>query len=289
MRGLVAVAVVLTFAEPARADVGGSAAPNWWLAWNTDPVLLLNFLFVSHLYARGMKRLWRSGPGRGVTAWQVAAFAGGIFTLVAALVSPLDALSAQLASAHMVQHMLLMTVAAPLLVLGSPAVVILSGVPEPYRGALGRAWRRLDGDWLWHPVAVWVALALALWVWHLPLLYEAALRRPFVHDFEHLTLFAAALVFWRALLDPISRRRLHPLASVLCLFATSLHATALGVYLALAPRPWYAEYEGRTGGFGLTALEDQQLAGLIMWVPAGAVFVGVAGALLVTWIGQEEG
>lgn len=104
MRGLVAVAVVLTFAEPARADVGGSAAPNWWLAWNTDPVLLLNFLFVSHLYARGMKRLWRSGPGRGVTAWQVAAFAGGIFTLVAALVSPLDALAPTRVGTHGAAH-----------------------------------------------------------------------------------------------------------------------------------------------------------------------------------------
>jgi putative membrane protein len=273
----------------AFADIGGSPAPrSWWLAWNADPVLLLNLLLVSHLYARGVRRLWRSGPGRGVTAWQVAAFAGGMLALAAALVSPLDALSARLASAHMVQHMLLMTAAAPLLVVGSPALVVLSGVPEPYRGALGRAWRRFDGDWLWHPVVVWGAFAGALWVWHLPVLYEAALRSLWVHDAEHLTFFAAALVFWRAILDPIGRRRLHPLVGVSCLFATSLHATALGVFLALSPRPWYAEYEARTGTFGLTALEDQQLAGLIMWVPAGVVFVGLAGAVLVAGIGKQE-
>jgi putative membrane protein len=273
----------------AFADIGGTSEPrNWWLAWNADPVLLLNLLLVSHLYARGVRRLWRSGPGRGVRAWQVAAFAGGIVTLIAALVSPLDALSDRLASAHMVQHMLLTNVAAPLLVLGSPALVVLSGMPEPYRGAIGRAWRRVDGTWLWHPVVVCGAFAGALWVWHLPVLYEAALRSPLVHDLEHLTFFAAALVFWRAIIDPLSRRRLHPLAGVLCLFATTLHATALGVFMALSPRPWYAEYESRSTPFGLSALEDQQVAGLIMWMPACVVFAGVAAGLLVAWIGKQE-
>jgi cytochrome c oxidase assembly factor CtaG len=256
--------------------------------WTLDPAVLLSLALVAHLYARGLRRLWRSGAGRGVRRWQAAAFGGGILSLVAALVSPLDPLSDRLASAHMVQHMLLMNVAAPLLVLGAPSLVVLSGVPAPYRGPLARAWRRVDGPWLWNPFLLGTLYALVLWVWHLPALYGAALRDPVVHDLEHLTFLVAACLFWRAVLDPLGRRRLHPLASLLYLFVTTLHATALGMFMALSPRVWYPDYEGPAGTWGLTALEDQQLAGLIMWMPACVVYAGVAAGRLVAWIGEQE-
>ncbi len=253
--------------------------------WNLDPVVLLNLALASYLYARGLERLWRAGAGRGVSRWQACAFAVGILAVGAALVSPLDPLSDELSSAHMVQHMVLMNVAAPLLVVGNPLLVVLSGVPAPYRLALGRAWQRVDvGGWTRNPYLAWAAYAAVLWAWHHPALYRAALRDPLIHDLEHLTFFAAACLFWRAALG----RQLSPLAAVAYLFTTSLHATALGVFMALAPSPWYAEYLGRTDAHGLTALEDQQLAGLIMWMPACVAYVGVAAGRLIGWIAEQE-
>ncbi|MBA4068056.1 MAG: hypothetical protein C0501_31005 [Isosphaera sp.] len=180
------------------ADAGGSLGLlDWWAGWNADPVVLLNLALVSWLYVRGVERLWRAGPGRGVRAWQAGAFAAGLVAVAAALVSPLDRLSDELASADKVQHMVLMNVATPLLVLGNPVLVLLSGMPAPYRAAAGRAWRRVDaGGRLWNPFLVWALYAAALWAWHHPVLYQAALRNPVVHDAQHLTFFAAACLFW---------------------------------------------------------------------------------------------
>lgn len=131
-----------------------------------------------------------------------------------------------------------------------------------------------------HPVPLGAVYALALWAWHLPLLYESALRHAAVHDVQHLMFFGAACLFWRGLLDPLSRFRLDGGTAVLLLFATTLHSTVLGVLMTLAPAPWYAEYVGRTQWWGLSPLEDQQLAGLIMWMPACVPYVVAAAALL---------
>lgn len=257
--------------------------------WNLDPVVLLNLLLLGVLYHRGVDRLWRYGTGRGVTAWQVVAFAAGLVLLAGSLISPLDAWAEDLSSAHMVQHMALMNLAVPLMVLGSPTLVLLSGTPPPYRRSIGRLWGRLDvgtgpAALLWNPVVVWVVYALCLWVWHLPPFYQAALRDPVVHDVQHLTFFLAGCLFWRAILDPLSRRRFGPGTAVVCLFTTSLHATVLGVFMTLSPRVWYPAYAGRTEAWGLTLLEDQQLAGLIMWMPACLVYAIAAAIIVGLWI-----
>lgn len=272
---------------PLIADGGGRYLPGgpWWGGWNLDPVLLLNVALVCFLYQRGVGRLWRAGAGRGVTRWRVGCFAAGAGVLLAALASPLDALAGELSAAHMVQHMLVMNVAAPLLALGAPAVVLLHGLPRPYRRPLGRAWGRLEPR---GPLVPWLLYAGALWVWHLPPLYEGALRHPAAHDVQHLTFFAAAFVFWRAALDPNPARRMPAPAAVAYLFLTSLHATVLGVFMTLAPRPWYAAYDGRTDPWGLTPLEDQQLAGLIMWMPACLAYVLGAAGVLAAWLGRRE-
>jgi putative membrane protein len=282
-----AAGTILLSSGTATAHVGGPFSPGgpWWAGWNFDPAVLLALGLLAGLYARGLARVWRAGAGRGVAGWQVWCFAAGFVALVVALVSPLDPLSDELSSAHMVQHMVLMNVAAPLLVLGSPTLVVLSGVPAAYRRPLGRLWRRLDpvgpaGAPLWNPVVVWLAYAAVLWGWHLPPLYQAALRDPVVHDFQHLTFFAAAFLFWRAALDPLGRRRLGVAAALVSLFTTALHATVLGVFMTLAPYPWYPDYHGRTEPWGLTPLEDQQLAGLIMWMPACSAYAVAAAGLL---------
>lgn len=255
--------------------------------WNLEPALLLSFLLVSRLYVLGLTRVWRVGAGRGVAVWQASCFGFGIVVLFLVLVSPLDALSGNLSSAHMVQHMLMMNLAAPLVALGSPAIVVLNGIPFNYRRLVGRVWRRLDAATLRHPVVAWLVYAIGLWAWHLPTLYEAALRNPAVHDLQHVTFFASGFIFWRAVLDR-SGRRLGPGVGLIYLFMTSLHATVLGVFMTLAPRPWYPGYDGKTEVWGLTPLEDQQLAGLIMWMPACLAYAIGAVGLLTAWLANEE-
>ena len=286
----IAIGCLLALAGIARADTGDRVLPsNLATSWNADPVILLTLVLVVHLYSRGVRRLWRSGSGHGVSTRQVIAFSIGIAILAAALLSPLDRLSDHLASAHMVQHLLLMVVAAPLLVLGNTSLVLLSGVPQPFRTPLGRLWQRVEiGGWLWNPVLLVIASALVLWLWHIPVLYQAALNDAAVHDLQHLTFLGSAFLFWRAVLDPVSRRRLHPLVGAGYLFVAMLASMALGVFMALAPRPWYPVLEGRTEIWGVSAVEDQQLAGLIMWMPAGLVYAAVAAGLLVHGLEKEE-
>lgn len=280
-------AVVLGCPTKVWADGGVRATPdNWPWAWNGDVFVLFNLVVLGSIYGRGLIRLWRrAGAGRGVSRLHAGAWLLSVIILLLVLVSPLDALSEELSSAHMVQHMALMLLAAPLFVLGSPALVIAWGLPRDWRGCIERT--PLAADWLWRPAVVWALYAVTLWAWHLPLLYHAALRDPLVHDAQHFSFFAAACFFWRLVLDPLSRRRLHPVAATLYLFTTSLHASVLGVFMALSPRAWYADYAETTAAFGLSPLEDQQLAGLIMWVPACLVYPIVAAAVFGAWLAGE--
>ncbi len=290
-RAFVAAAVICCSARTVHADVGGAIGPgDAWREWNWDPVLLLNLGVLWWLYGRGLGRLWsRTGVGNGVSVGRPLAFLGGIAVVFAALVSPLDALSGQLASAHMVQHLLLMMVAAPLFVVGAPSQVLLRGLSPLWQRAIGAGRRRLNRlgfRGLWQPQVAWVMYAAVMWLWHLPSLYDAALRNPVLHDVQHLSFFGAAILFWRPLLEPARRRRLHPAAAVLYLFTTSLQASALGIFLTFAPRAWYS-YAGTTAAWGFTPLEDQQLAGLIMWMPACLVYALAAIAVFGVWLARQ--
>jgi putative membrane protein len=287
---IIFIVLLLTCPVVAWADSGAPWKPAvvpdvLWRAWNYDSLILLNLSLLGLLYLRGIRRLWRkAGTRRGVTRPRAAAFLGSLGVLFVALISPLHALSEELASAHMVQHMLLMVVAAPLFVLGSPGLVCTWGLPTDWRPIIAR-WRRWqDADALGRPAAPWVLYAVTLWIWHFPVAYEAAMVDPFVHDAQHLSFFGAACLFWRSLLDPLHRLQLHPLAAVVALFTTSLHAMLLGVFMALSPVIWYETYTSRTVVWGLTPLEDQQLAGLIMWMPACLVYPAAAAAVFGTWL-----
>jgi putative membrane protein len=228
-------------------------------------------------YALGLRRLWsRAGRWRGVGAAQVAAFGSGWLVLALALLSPLDALGARLFAAHMVQHELLMVVAAPLLVLARPLVAwtwALAPAARRCAGAIARhpAWRR---PWrcITAPLPAWLLHALALWGWHLPRFFDAALASDGLHVLQHACFLGTALVFWWSVLGPE-----RPGVALASLFATMLHSAALGALLALSARPWYAAYAAPA--FGLTPLEDQQLGGLVMWVPAGFAYLFAALAI----------
>jgi putative membrane protein len=277
-----ALALTLATALPlaARAHAAGEPAVAW-TSWNFAPWLVLLMLLSAGGYALGVRRLWRNaGRGRGITLRQAAAFAAGWLALAVALVSPLDALGGWLFSAHMVQHELLMVIAAPLLVLGRPLAAWAWALPVAAGRAIGR-WTG-SGPWsvLWaaltDPLAAWALHAVALWGWHIPALFDAALHHEAVHIAQHFSFLATALFFWWAVLGHDPRGRYGPGHSVAYLFTTMLHTAALGALLALASTPWYPAYFAPAAALGADPLQDQQLGGLVMWVPAGFAYVAAA-------------
>jgi len=262
---------------------------SWW-TW--DPFVILLLAVSGALYAVGLARLWRrAGVGQGIRRWQAACFAGGWLALVVALISPLDALGGILFSAHMAQHEVLILIAAPLMVLGRPLAPFLWALPRDVREEAGRvsqaswfaaSWRRLTA-----PATVFVLHGLALWIWHLPSLYQATLDDDLIHALQHLSFFLSAALFWWALIHG-RFGRLGYGAAVVYVFATSMHSGILGALLTFAPRLWYPIYQARTSRWGLSPLEDQQLAGLIMWIPAGVVFIFLGLGLFAAWLGEAE-
>jgi len=264
-----------------------AALVNWvhvW-RWNFEPGLIALLLAAAVLYAAGVRQLWRhAGAGRGIRRREVAAFAAGWLALALALVSPLDSLATRLFCAHMAQHELLMVVAAPLLVLGRPLATWTWAWPLAQRRALGSAvrWRPWRALWsvLTEPRVAWALHAGALWAWHLPVLFDAALRSEALHIAQHASFLATALFFWWVVLGHDARGRYGPGRSVLYLFTTMLHTSALGALLTLAPTGWYAGYAASAPALGFDPLEDQQLGGLVMWVPSALAYVIAALAVI---------
>jgi putative membrane protein len=243
------------------------------------------------VYVVGVARVWRqAGFGRGVTAGQAAAFGAGWLTLFAALSGPMDDLSDRWLVAHMAQHELLIVVAAPLIAFSAPLIALLWALPARSRsgaatlvrsGTMAAAWTALSA-----PVTVFVLHGVALWVWHLPLLYDLALASEPVHILEHFCFFGTAALFWWGIAHGRYGRAGYG-AAVVYVFATAAHSGILGALLTVSPRVWYAPYL-ITHPSGVTPLEDQQLAGLLMWVPAGVAFVAGALVLFAAWLRQSD-
>lgn len=272
----------------AQAHGRDEPAPGGWIDRVMDqPLAVANLLALVSLYGVGWWRLWKRAPRRRRALRRGAlAMAGGLLTVGIALFSPLDAHADRLAWVHMLQHLLLMMVAAPLIVLASPLQVVAPwGLPRTLQASVGAVRRALGRVRyvLWQPVATWSLYALTVWIWHVPALYEGALRSPLVHDLQHLAFVIAAALFWRVVLDPISRRRLGPGLGLLYLFATSLQAMGLGVLMTFARRAWYPAYGEPPG---LTLLEDQQMAGALMWMPGCALYAVVAGGIAARWLAE---
>ena len=287
-------AVILLLALIMASRAQAHSGHVHWLevetTWTWDPWITFPLALSGGLYLAGLTRLWRRARmGRGVRLWQAACFAAGWSLLVAALVAPLHWLGERLFVAHMIEHEILMALAAPLLVVGGP-VAMLWAFPAAMRHRLGgigqkplvaRPWR-----WLTNPPVATLLHGGALWIWHAPPLYEAALADPWVHWLQHLSFFVTALLFWRALLQGREGERAYG-AAVFYLFVTSLHTGFLGILLAFFRRPIYPTQTSAAPEWGLTPLEDQQLAGLFMWIPAGLVYAGMALVLAGLWIARS--
>lgn len=256
-----------------------------WSSWNVDPVIVLSLAFGLWLYVRGLRMLWgRAGRNRGIRYVHVAAAMGGFLAVAVALISPLDPLSGALFSAHMVQHLLLIAVAAPLFIVANMNVSYIWALPKSWRRYVGDIQCRVEswqGVWnlVARPIPIILLHSAMLWAWHTPALYVAALRSNVIHAIEHATLFGAALLFWWLVLRRGRRAGIGYGLGLIALFSMVLQGTALGALMTFSATPWYPEYASSAEAWGLTVLDDQQLAGAVMLVPGGMVYV-IAGLIL---------
>jgi len=243
------------------------------------------------VYAAGIIRLWRhAGWGRGIRMFDVVAFSAGWLTLVVALSPPLDELSDQSQMAHMIQHELLMVIAAPLIAISLPLVATLWAMPSAVRRSainavstrpVARMWARLTS-----PASVFLLYGAALWMWHMPALYDAALEHEPVHAVQHLCFFGTATLFWWGIAHGRYGRVGYG-AGVVYVFATAVHSGVLGALITFSPNVWYPPYVASHHS-GADALEDQQLAGLLMWIPAGITFVAGGLILFAAWLRESD-
>ena len=254
-----------------------AGAPGW-----TDDGWVVAPLLVSLLwYAVGYARLRARAAATATHRRGALCFLAGWLVLAIALVTPLHEAGERSFAAHMFEHELLMLVAAPLLVLARPLGIALWAFPQPVRLALASGGHVVGAGWrtLTAPVAATLLQAIALWLWHAPRLFDLALAHDGWHVVQHLSFLCTALLFWWAMLCGRGERRLG--LAIGCLFFTATISGALGALMAFSSSPWYAGYAASgLDAFGLTPAEDQQLAGLLMWVPGGMVHAGAGLALL---------
>jgi cytochrome c oxidase assembly factor CtaG len=256
-------------------------------AWTFNPTVVAGLVGSGALYLRGVWRVWRVRRSDRRLAHRAACFLGGLAVLYVALQSPLDAYADVRLSVHMVQHLLLTMVAAPLLVLGAPVTLVLRAATPAFR----RRWvvpllRSRPVRQLTAPVVSWAQFALVLWVSHFSPLYEAALRSNAVHAMEHLLYIASAILFWSPVVgvDPSPKRLSHP-ARLLYLFLAMPQASFLGLAMWGTSRILYPSYQA---ALGPAALADQRLAGTIMGSAGMLVMVPALGMVLLDWLAREE-
>ena len=253
--------------------------------WTFDPWVVTPLLLSATLYSLGLVALWRrAGIGRGIRRWQAACYGAGWLLLAVTLVSPLHWLGEHLFTAHMVEHELIMAVAAPLLALARPIGAFLWALPVPAATMAGAARCRLRTGWsvVTAPVPATIWHGAVIWFWHAPVLFDDAVAHVSLHRLQHLSFLVSALAFWWALV-----RRAERGAAVLHLFVTMVHTTILGALLVLVPRVLYPGQTALAPQWHLTPLQDQQLAGLVMWVPAGTVYAGAALVFAALWVRQS--
>ena len=240
-------------------------------SWSLPIPVTVALILTAFIYLRGWLHLRRAFPNA-VRMWQMAAFLSGLFSVWLAVGSPLGALDEQWLSVHMVQHLLLMTVAPPMILLGAPPLLLLHGLPPRFsRSFLGPLLRTSLVERIGHlvrePLFCWLAAILVLIGWHVPAAFSLGLQSRFWHEVEHASFFVAGLLFWWPVISPWPTVPCHSRWSiVLYLFLATLPCDALSAYLAFCDRVVYPEYLSVPRQFGMTALQDQECAGALMWV-----------------------
>jgi putative membrane protein len=247
------------------------------------------------MYTRGWWHVRRRRAGRQAlaTAWRLAAYLGGLAILGVALMSPIDVLGGQLFTMHMIQHLLLVMLAPPLLLLANPLPFFLWALPAGARHAAGSLlnrespWRRALRS-MTAPGLVWMGFVAVFIGWHDPHAYDAALRSDLVHDLEHLTFFAAGMLYWWQVIGAGPRlRSLSRAMRLVFLLATIPVNMAAGVAISFANQPIYPYYAAMPRPWGLSVMQDQMLGGVIMWIPGSMMYV-LAALILIAGLIQTE-
>jgi cytochrome c oxidase assembly factor CtaG len=264
-------------------------------AWDFRPEVLLVLLLAGALFSLGWWRLRQVSSRRFAKGWRLAAYLSGLGLLALALLSPIDVLSSYLLSMHMVQHLMLVMLAPALLLIANPLPFTLWGMPAALMrqvgGLLGRgAWLRRALRMLTAPGVVWIAFVVVLIGWHDPRAYDAALGSELIHNLEHLTFFGVALLFWWHVTG--AGPRIHGAGSagvrIALLLITIPITMGIGIAIALGTQPIYLNYVTMPRALGLSVMEDQRLAGAIMWIPGSMMFILAALALISQVMRAEE-
>ncbi|MHB8384533.1 MAG: cytochrome c oxidase assembly protein [Candidatus Binataceae bacterium] len=258
-----------------------NGAGNLLRAWDFDPSIVIGCAALLAAYAVAYRGDYSRAP------WFVA----GVATMFLALVSPLDALSDEyLFSAHMLQHLILILIVPPLLILGLSEKFVRSILAVP---ALARIERILA-----MPAVAWTLAMAVLWIWHWPALYDATLADENVHIFEHLCFLVTATIFWWPIFAPVASARMEPVHAIIYLATAAVSNSLLAILLTFANPGLYPAYLHPADslgilpmlreGWGITPAVDQQLGGLLMWVPGGLIFLGAIMFVMARWYSEPE-
>ena len=289
-----AVAVAAGSAASVRAHgIAPTEAPTaagLLLGWTFEPAVVLPLLVAAVVWLRLVGRVNGAHPGNPVPRRRTVAFFAGLGVIAIALMSGIDAYDTSLFSVHMVQHLLLTLVAAPLIALGAPITLLLRAATPNVRQRVilpvlhSRVLRALS-----FPVVAWLIFAGVMWGSHFSPLFDASLENPLIHDLEHALYLAAGLLFWWPAvgLDPSPWRLPHPVR-VMYVFLQMPQNTFLAVTILNAPTVLYAHYATLVRTWGPPPLEDQRIAGGLMWLVGDILFVFALGAILAGWMRHEQ-
>jgi putative copper resistance protein D len=288
------VAILAPAALPAAVLAHGDEAPEptfpaVLLAWTFDPLPLLGVGASALAYLWAVRRLAASGSRAPHPRWRTASFLAGLAAILLALSSPIEAYEGILFSVHMVQHMLLELVAAPLLLLGAPVTLALRVASPSVRRGLLRVLHSRALSVVSFPLVGWLLFAGVNWGWHFSTLYNDALENVALHYVQHATFLAASLLFWWPIVgaDP-SRWRLPYPVRLFYLFLAMPQNSFLGVALMSAPSVLYPHYLSNLRTWGPSAIADQNLGGILMWVVGDMVFLAGMGAVVAAWVRNED-
>jgi putative membrane protein len=286
------LAAWLACATPALAH--GAAAPDpafpgVLLDWHLDPLALGLIVASAAVWIWAVRRVGRLHPANPHPAYRSWFFGAGLVAIALALLSPIEAYEGQLFSVHMVQHMLLELVAAPLLLAAAPITLALRAASAPVRRALLAILHSPVVKLLSFPVIAWVLFAAVNWGWHFSTLYDDALEQPILHYVQHATFLGAALLFWWPAIgaDPSPWRLPYPVR-LLYLFLAMPQNSFLGVALLQSSAVLYPHYITNLRTWGPSPLEDQQLGGMIMWVFGDMAFLVGMAVVVWLWSRNEE-
>ena len=278
-------------------------------SWNWRLEVIIPLLTLGYLYTTGWLRLRkrtadsrqkRPSAGRQplTATWRLVSYWACLICIALSLLSPIDALGQQLFFMHMIQHLLLIMFAPPLLLIANPMPVVLWGLPDKWRlkagYALGHVLHR-DSQFrnvlrkITAPGIIWLVWVIALFGWHDPSMYNAALRHEYIHDLEHLSFFIASMLFWWHITGagPRIHRQFGYIARIAFVLAAVPPNMALGVWLAFNNNVIYSYYEAVPRVWGISALTDQRIGGIIMWIPGSMMFLLAALLLMSQYLGSE--